>query len=226
MSDNFIYTPPLEPFLDVIYDDEDFIVINKPSGLLSVPGKRIEHIDSVLHRVRQSAPEAQAVHRLDMSTSGIIVVAKNKVTTGIIGKQFQERKTDKIYYAYVYGNLEKEEGVINLPLCIDWENRPLQHVDFKNGREAITHYIKLWSDNEKTLVRLHPLTGRSHQLRVHMKELGHPILGDHLYSNPKIQAMSPHLYLHAGYLAFYHPRSGEKLEFKVAPPFSVPVKLF
>ena len=226
MSTDFIYNPPQDPFLDILYDDEDFIVVNKPSGLLSVPGKKIEHVDSILHRVRASAPEAQAVHRLDMSTSGVMVVAKNKITTGIIGKQFQDRKTDKIYYAYVGGILEQEEGVVNLPLCVDWNNRPLQHVDFENGREAITHYIKLWNDDKKTLVRLHPYTGRSHQLRVHMKELWHPILGDHLYATPEIRAMAPNLYLHAGYLSFFHPRTNEKLEFRAPPPFEVPIKLY
>lgn len=226
MSTDFVYSPPLEPYLDIIFDDVDFIVVNKPSGLLSVPGKKAEHIDSVLYRVRQTSPEAQAVHRLDMSTSGVLVVAKNKETTGILGKQFQERKTEKIYYAYVAGILEKDEGIVDLPLCVDWEHRPLQHVDFTNGRKAVTHYIKLWHDDKKTLVRLAPYTGRSHQLRVHMKELGHPILGDHLYATEEIRAMAPHLLLHAGYLAFYHPRSGEKLKFTAPAPFDIPVKLY
>lgn len=222
MSLEFIYTPPLEPFLDILYEDEDIIVVNKPSGILSVPGKKIEHNDSILSRVRASAPEAQAVHRLDMSTSGIMVVAKNKIAAGRLGKQFQERKTEKVYFAWVGGILEQPEGVINLPMCVDWEHRPLQHIDYENGREAITHYICLFSDQEKSFVRLKPYTGRSHQLRLHMKELGHPILGDHLYAPNEIKAMAPHLYLHAGFLSFYHPHSNEKMSFKVNPDFPIP----
>ncbi len=222
MSDNFIYEPPMEPFLDTLYDDEYITVVNKPSGLLSVPGKKAEHVDSVLHRVRQSAPEAQAVHRLDMSTSGIIVVAKDKVSAGRLGKQFQERKTEKIYFAWIYGIPKQLEGVINLPLCVDWENRPLQHVDYENGREAITHYICLKSIDNKTFVRLKPYTGRSHQLRVHMKELGHPILGDHLYAPKEVREMVPHLQLHAGMLSFYHPHTNQKMTFKCMPDFEVP----
>ena len=222
MEQEFIYNPPTEPFLDILYEDEDIIVVNKPSGLLSVPGKKIEHNDSVLSRVRVNSPEAQAVHRLDMSTSGIIVVAKHKVAAGKLGKQFQERKTEKVYFAWIAGTPEKPEGVINLPICVDWEHRPLQHVDYENGRVAITHYICLYSDQEKTLVRLKPHTGRSHQLRLHMKELGYPILGDHLYATPEIRAMAPHLYLHAGFLTFFHPRTGQKMSFKAIPDFPLP----
>lgn len=223
MNSDFVYKPPMVPYLDVMYEDDSIIVVNKPSGILSVPGKALEHYDSIVSRVKENNPDAGAVHRLDMSTSGIMVVAKNKIATSRLGKQFQERKTDKIYFAWVGGVIENKEGVINLPLCVDWENRPLQHVDYTNGREAITHYICLWSDDTKSFVRLHPYTGRSHQLRVHMKELNHPILGDHLYANEKYRNMAPHLYLHAGFLSFYHPISNEKISFKVNPPFEVPL---
>lgn len=227
MSADFIYTPPMTPYLDILYEDTEIVVVNKPSGILSVPGKATEHYDSIVSRVKENNPEAGAVHRLDMSTSGIMVVAKNKLATGRLGKQFQERKTDKVYFAWLGGKMEKEEGVVNLPLCVDWENRPLQHVDYENGREAITHYICLWSNEEKSFVRLHPYTGRSHQLRVHMKELNHPILGDHLYAPEKYRSMAPHLYLHAGYLSFFHPITNQKMEFKAEPPFPVPdVALF
>lgn len=224
----FIYNPPKEPFLDILYEDDNIIVVDKPSGLLSVPGKALEHNDSILSRVRSLAPDANAVHRLDMSTSGIIVVAKNKLCTGRLGKQFQERKTGKIYYAWLGGKLEQQEGIVNLPLCTDWENRPLQHVDYENGREAITHYIVLWQDEERTFVRLKPHTGRSHQLRVHMKELGHPILGDHLYATSEYRDCVERLCLHAGYLSFNHPITNEFLEFKSMPSFSVPenIKLY
>ncbi len=227
MSKDFIYTPPMNPYLDVLYEDEQIVVVNKPSGILSVPGKEPQYYDSIVSRVKEHNPEAGAVHRLDMSTSGIMVVAKTKLATSRLGKQFQERKTNKMYFAWVAGEVEQLEGVIKLPLCVDWENRPLQKVDFTQGREAITHYICLWHSPEKSFMRLHPITGRSHQLRVHMRELGHPILGDHLYAPEQVQQMAPHLYLHAGFLSFYHPISNQKMEFKANPPFAVPdVKLF
>jgi tRNA pseudouridine32 synthase/23S rRNA pseudouridine746 synthase len=213
----FIYNPPKEPFLDILYEDDNIIVVDKPSGLLSVPGKALEHNDSILSRVRSLAPEANAVHRLDMSTSGIIVVAKNKLCTGRLGKQFQERKTGKIYYAWLGGKLEQQEGIVNLPLCTDWENRPLQHVDYENGREAITHYIVLWQDEERTFVRLKPHTGRSHQLRVHMAHphsLSASIVGDEIYGTPGTRLM-----LHATSVTFTHPITNEYMRIEVTPPF-------
>ncbi len=227
MSD-FIYNPPKEPYLDIIYDDDDIVVVNKPSGILSVPGKAVEHYDSILARVREKAPLAQAVHRLDMATSGVLLVAKKKEASGKIGKQFQERKTKKIYYAWVGGVPEKSEGVINLPLRTDIDNRPYQIVDWKNGREAITQYIVMYSAPVKNIsfIRLHPMTGRSHQLRVHLKEIGHPILGDELYATPEIRSMAPHLYLHAWELNVCHPRSMQKMKFVAPPPFDVPVPLY
>ena len=191
-SDNstFVYNPPMEPFLEILYEDDKIVVVNKPSGILSVPGKAAEHNDSILSRVRKTAPDAEAVHRLDMSTSGIIVVAKNKDAAG--------------------------------RLCVDWLNRPMQRVDYVNGREAITDYICIARESDRSFVRLHPHTGRSHQLRVHMKELGHPILGDHLYAPAEARDIVPHLQLHAGYLAFRHPKTMELMEFNHLPPFKVP----
>ncbi|WP_274968689.1 pseudouridine synthase [Succinimonas amylolytica] len=228
MPNEFIYTPPLEPFLEIIHNDDAIIVVNKPSGLLSVPGRDPRHNDSIISRVRREAPDAQAVHRLDMATSGIMVVAKNSKISGILGKQFQNRSTSKIYYAWVYGEPESPEGVIKLPLITDFSNRPYQIVDFNNGREAITQYTVVFTapDKSRSLVRLHPLTGRSHQIRVHMKEIGHPILGDHLYASPEIREMVPNLQLHAWSLTFYHPVSNQRMTFRHDPPFTVPIRLF
>lgn len=228
MAQEFIYTPPRDPFLEILYDDDAIVVVNKPSGLLSVPGRDPRYQDSILSRVRESAPEAQAAHRLDMATSGIMVVPKNSRVSGILGKQFQKRSTLKIYYAWVYGVPESPEGVIKLPLITDITNRPYQIVDFAHGREAITQYavIHTEADKGRSLIRLHPLTGRSHQLRVHMKEIGHPILGDPLYAPEDIRDLAPHLMLHAWSLTFYHPVSNQKMTFRHDPPFSVPVKLF
>ena len=228
MPNEFIYTPPLEPFLEIIHNDDAIIVVNKPSGLLSVPGRDPRHNDSIISRVRREAPDAQVVHRLDMATSGIMVVAKNSKISGILGKQFQNRSTSKIYYAWVYGEPESPEGVIKLPLITDFSNRPYQIVDFNNGREAITQYTVVFTapDKSRSLVRLHPLTGRSHQIRVHMKEIGHPILGDHLYASPEIREMVPNLQLHAWSLTFYHPVSNQRMTFRHDPPFTVPIRLF
>lgn len=219
---SFVYNPPKDPWLDILYEDEDIVVVNKPSGLLSVPGKDPANYDSIICRVREKCPTAGAVHRLDMATSGVMVVAKTKLALSNLGKQFQERKTGKIYYAWVSGAPEMPEGIIKLPLCTDWEKRPMQHVDYENGRPATTHYSVLWTSPEKSFVRLHPLTGRSHQLRVHMKELGHPILGDQLYAPPEIRDMVPRLYLHAAKLTFYHPKSNQKMEFFKEPSFPIP----
>lgn len=215
----FVYNPPMEPYLDILYEDEHIIVMNKPSGLLSVPGKAAEHADSIAWRVRQRCPEAGSVHRLDMSTSGVILMAKYAKATGILGKQFQERKTEKFYYAWVWGQVEGSEGMIDLPLCVDWENRPLQHVNYEHGRPAQTYWQRIRVEADRTLMKLTPYTGRSHQLRVHMQQLGHPILGDHLYAPKEAQDLVPHLQLHAAMLSFYHPVTGEQMRFEAPAPF-------
>lgn len=215
----FHYDPPREPFLDILFEDEHILVVNKPSGILSVPGKAVEHFDSIASRVKSLYPEGGAVHRLDMGTSGVLVVAKTAQATSALGRQFQDRKTEKYYYAWVWGQMEKLEGTVDLPLCVDWENRPRQQVNFEHGRRAVTHYICQRVEADRSLVKLKPITGRSHQLRVHMMELGHPILGDHLYAPPEAQAAAPHLYLHAAMLSFYHPVSGQKLTFEAPAPF-------
>ena len=221
MNADFIYNPPLFPFLDVLYEDDDIMVVNKPSGLLSVPGRLKEHHDSILSRIKSSYPDAFAVHRLDMGTSGVLVVGLNKNDVSNLGKQFMGREVKKIYIAIVDGIIEKS-GSVDLPLILDINNRPYQKVDFEVGKPALTFYEPLCNDGKTTLVRLFPLTGRSHQLRVHLKEIGHPILGDHLYAPPEIRDASPHLYLHAGCLSFCHPMSGKRMDFCAPPPFDVP----
>ena len=215
----FHYDPPMEPYLDILFEDDSIMVVNKPSGILSVPGKAVEHHDSIVSRVKERFPAGGAVHRLDMGTSGVLVVSKTQQATSALGRQFQDRKTEKFYYAWVWGQVEKLEGTIDLPLCVDWENRPRQQVNFEQGRRAITHYICLKVEADRSLMKLKPITGRSHQLRVHMMELGHPILGDHLYAPPEAQAAAPHLYLHAAMLSFNHPLSGERLSFEAPAPF-------
>lgn len=216
----FVYNPPLIPFLDILYEDPDIMVVNKPSGLLSVPGKLREYHDSVLSRVRTLYPEAQAVHRLDLGTSGVLVVGLTKRAISALGKQFMQRETCKEYIALVTGVIT-EGGTIDLPMRTDIDNRPYQIIDFEHGRPAVTRYEPLKNDGSRTLVRLFPKTGRSHQLRVHLKEIGHPIFGDHLYAPDEVRDAEPRLCLHAEFLSFTHPVTGERMDFTASTDFSL-----
>jgi tRNA pseudouridine32 synthase/23S rRNA pseudouridine746 synthase len=200
------YDPPLEPRLTVIHEDRDMIVVNKPSGLLSVPGRTPELFDSVLSRVREIHPGAQAVHRLDLGTSGVLVVATRRKAETVLRGQFQDRLTRKVYLARVSGVMTKGAGQVDLPLICDWPNRPVQKVCHDTGKPALTDYLVLERTEDSTLVLLRPHTGRSHQLRVHMASLGHPILGDNLYGHA---SPGDRLLLHSSQLGLYHPYSGE-----------------
>jgi len=213
------YAPPLTPYLDIIYQDEDVLVLNKPSGLLTVPGKAPEHQDSLMLRVQRVYPTATIVHRLDMATSGILLMAMNKESHRHISRQFQDRLTHKRYRARVYGRLNSQTGSIDLPLICDWPNRPKQKVDFQRGKASQTLWRCLQQNEQDTLVELTPITGRSHQLRVHMLSLGHPILGDRLYAHEQALALAERLQLHACELAFQHPVTGETLHFHSTCPF-------
>ncbi|KDM92504.1 hypothetical protein EA58_06065 [Photobacterium galatheae] len=203
------YHPPTDPWLDVLYIDRDIIAVNKPSGLLSNPGRDPAHADSVFSRVLADHPKAQIVHRLDMATSGLIVLALNKDAERHLKAQFRERQTEKVYYARVWGTPEPQSGTVDLPLICDWPNRPRQKVCFDDGKPSVTHYEVLESDGQTSLVKLRPITGRSHQLRVHMQALGHPILGDEFYAHEAAEAAAPRLQLHAAELSFFHPYTGE-----------------
>ena len=220
---DFVYQPPMSPYLDIIYQDNDIVVLNKGSGLLSVPGRLPEHQDCLQNRVCRVLPSATVVHRLDMATSGIILMALNKPAHVAISQQFEKRLTSKSYIARVFGEVTSENGSVDLPLICDWPNRPKQKVDHEQGKKSLTHYRVISTDNvngnSSTLVELTPITGRSHQLRVHMLAIGHPILGDRLYAHDKALAMSNRLQLHAQMLSVKHPVSGEKLEFIANCPF-------
>ncbi len=213
------YFPSKNPYLVIVYQDDDLIVLNKPSGLLSVPGKDPKHADCLQSRVQLVFPTATVVHRLDMATSGLMVMALNKACHRELSRQFQERLTEKQYIARVYGHMAQPEGSVDLPLICDWPNRPKQKVDFDNGKPALTHYQVLAQEPEATRVLLKPVTGRSHQLRVHMLSLQHPILGDRLYAHPKALAAAERLQLHAQWLKFTHPTTQQAIEFKADCPF-------
>ena len=213
------YNPPMTPYLSIVYQDDDLLIVNKPSGLLTVPGKDPKHADCLIARVNRVFPTAKIVHRLDMATSGIICLAMHKEAHRNLSIQFQDRKTAKRYIARVFGKLEQETGSVDLPLICDWPNRPKQMVDHDNGKPSLTHFKVLEYEQNATRVELTPITGRSHQLRVHMLSLGHPILGDKLYAHPEAFAMAPRLQLHAEMLTLAHPASGETLIFEAAPEF-------
>ncbi|TMO45566.1 bifunctional tRNA pseudouridine(32) synthase/23S rRNA pseudouridine(746) synthase RluA [Pseudoalteromonas sp. S4389] len=213
------YNPPMTPYLSIVYQDDDLLIVNKPSGLLTVPGKDPKHADCLIARINRVFPTAKIVHRLDMATSGIICLAMHKEAHRNLSIQFQDRKTAKRYIARVFGKLEQETGSVDLPLICDWPNRPKQMVDHDNGKPSLTHFKVLEYEQNATRVELTPITGRSHQLRVHMLSLGHPILGDKLYAPPEAFAMAPRLQLHAEMLTLAHPASGETLVFEAAPEF-------
>lgn len=231
---NFIYNPPKTPFLTILYEDEYIMVVDKPSGLLSVPGREKANYDSILSRIWETHPEAMAVHRLDMDTSGLMVVGLKKESISALGKMFMQKEVHKLYYALVDGKIESE-GKIELPIRCDLEKRPLQIVDFEQGKPSTTLYERV--DNFKiapfinrdcdngsldlSLVRLTPVTGRSHQLRVHLASIGHAILGDRFYADDNVQAKSKRLCLHAYHLEFNHPISKEKLSFETKAEFLI-----
>ena len=214
----FVYSPPKTP-LDILYIDEDVLVVNKPSGLLSVPGKELKHRDSLEVRVKEQYANSLLVHRLDMDTSGVIIFALNKSSQRSLNLQFEQRAVKKIYEARVFGNINKNNGSIDLPLKVDWPNRPLQKVDIKEGKDALTHWHVLKRERNATRVRLMPESGRTHQLRVHMMSIGHAILGDRFYGNAIEINLAKDLQLHAKKLVVNHPKSGKSLELISKVPF-------
>ena len=216
----FDYQPPdIQP--STIYIDADLLVIDKPAELLSVPGRRPEHQDCLLFRIQQTIPEALIVHRLDMSTSGLMVLARNSLSQRHISQQFEQRQVEKRYMAKVAGKVSPASSQVDLPLICDWPNRPKQIVDHEQGKRAITCYQVLSYDpvNDVTQIALKPITGRTHQLRVHMQALGHPILGDDLYADQATFSKADRLLLHAIELIFNHPTSGQRMIFTLPPPF-------
>lgn len=219
MRSGFIYNPPQHP-LDIIFEDHDLIVVDKPAGLLSVMGRLPEHQDSAYLRVLTMYPEARVIHRLDMATSGLLMFAKHRDAEVAISKLFQLRRIKKEYTALVQG-CPDTQGCIEAPLITDWPNRPKQKIDFETGKSAKTLYARLeyCAATQQSRMRLEPVTGRSHQLRVHLMHIGHPILGDKLY-HPQPQNFSlGRMALHATRLSLIHPITGLALELSSTVPF-------
>ncbi len=220
----FFYAPPREPYLSVLHEDSDILVLSKPSGLLHVPGKPPEHADCLERRARESYPSVMTIHRLDKDTSGVVVMGLNRKAHAHISQQFETRRTRKTYVARVWGHVSADSGHVDLPIACDWPNRPRQMIDRENGRPAQTGWEVLERETiahgmTATRLRLLPATGRSHQLRVHMLSLGHPILGDNFYAHPPALAAASRLQLHAETLTFEHPSGGHACTFTVPCPF-------
>lgn len=209
------YAPTNTP-LDVLHADHEVLAVSKPDGLLSVPGKGAHLADCLLSRVQVAFPTALLVHRLDRDTSGVMVFGLTPHAQRFLSKQFEERRARKIYVARVVGRLEPKAGVIDLPLIVDWPNRPRQMVCHETGKASLTEYNVLKSSESESRVRLRPKTGRTHQLRVHMLALGHPILGDPLYAPENSAAR---MMLHAQELRINHPDSGRGMAFRAKAPF-------
>lgn len=211
------YDPPMTP-LEVLHDDHEILVVNKPAGLLSVPGKGAHLADCLIARVQEAFPMALLVHRLDRDTSGVMVFALTPHAQRHLGLQFEKRQVKKIYAARVAGRLEPKTGTVDLPLIVDWPNRPLQKVCHETGKAALTDWrVQRYGEGE-TRVRLMPKTGRSHQLRVHMLSLGHVILGDPLYAEGDAAAHE-RLMLHSEELRLRHPDGGAGMVFRAKTPF-------
>ena len=211
------YSPPTDPYLDVVYSDAQLLVLDKPSGLLTVPGRDPAHKDSLASRAQAEYPDALIVHRLDMDTSGLVVMARGADVHRQLSRLFQNRQVEKSYLARVWGEPEQDGGEVDLPLICDWPNRPKQKVCFESGKPSLTRWQKLDSDGETSLLKLVPVTGRSHQLRVHMMALGYPILGDPFYAHDEARSAAPRLLLHAQELGFEHPVLGKEMHFLCNP---------
>lgn len=214
----------LDQFLQdcLLYQDQDILVVNKPAGLLSIPGKGSDLADSLLTRLQRIQPKTLLIHRLDRDTSGILVFALNKAAQSHISKQFQQRQTHKVYQAIVAGHIAAQ-GQVGIPVRYDETRPPLHIADPDYPKPALTYFTALqhttWDDYAVSRVALTPITGRSHQLRVHMQYLGHPIIGDTLYADARQQALFPRLCLHAAELTLSHPATGKSLKLTCPPPF-------
>lgn len=215
MSDT--YDPPQSP-LEILHEDAQLIVVNKPAGLLSVPGRGDHLADCLLARVQAAFPQALLVHRLDRDTSGVMVFAQTPHAQRHLGLQFEKRQTRKVYVARVWGQVASKSGTVDLPLIVDWPNRPRQMVCQVTGKPAVTDWRVIRYETDATRIRLFPKTGRSHQLRVHMQALGHPILGDPFYAEGPARDFA-RLMLHSEELRVKHPEGGVSMKFRAVADF-------
>jgi tRNA pseudouridine32 synthase / 23S rRNA pseudouridine746 synthase len=205
--------------MDVLHADDALIVVNKPAGLLSVPGRGEAGRVNLTAQVQASWPDALGVHRLDQATSGLMIFARGKEAQRRLSMAFEARAVGKQYLAVVEGTIDGESGEIAAPLIVDWPNRPRQIVSLEHGKPALTRWRCLERGHQRSRLLLEPVTGRSHQLRVHLQSLGHPIVGDDLYGSAA--GACDRLLLHAARLVFSHPASGLTCVFESQPPFAL-----
>lgn len=210
-------TPADDP--RVLQHDDTLVVIDKPSGLLAVPGRGDDKRDCAAARVQARFADARVVHRLDQPTSGLMLFARGAAMQRALSALFERRAVDKRYVAVVAGEVAADAGEIDLPLAADWPNRPRQLVDRERGKPSLTRWRVLAREAGRTRLELEPRTGRSHQLRVHLASIGHPIVGDALYAPPEVARAAPRLLLHASALRFTHPLTGAARSWDSAPPF-------
>jgi tRNA pseudouridine32 synthase/23S rRNA pseudouridine746 synthase len=206
----------------LVHADESVLVVEKPAGMLCVPGRGADKQDCLALRVQQTFPDALVVHRLDMATSGLWVMARGAQAQRRLNHAFSQRAVSKRYVAVVAGRIDPGPHwrEVDLPLIVDWPKRPRRIVDAKNGKPSLTRWRVLGpAGGDTTRLELEPVTGRSHQLRVHLRAIGHPILGDALYAPPEVQALSPRLLLHATQIEFAHPLTGAMMSFSSPAPF-------
>ncbi len=213
--------PHCDREIGIVFADQHIVVVDKPFGLLSVPGRDPANRDCVPSRLLAEFGELRIVHRLDLDTSGLMILARDADTHRHLNRQFEQREVEKHYEALVWGLPNEDEGKIDLPICVDWLNRPKKIVDYENGKSAQTFYRVMERDAKNTIARveLKPITGRSHQLRVHLAEIGHPILGCPFYAHELARAAYSRLTLHARDLELTHPATSEKMRFHAPVPF-------
>jgi tRNA pseudouridine32 synthase/23S rRNA pseudouridine746 synthase len=203
----------------ILYRDRYLLLVRKPHLLLSVPGRHPLNRDCLISRLQRDEPNARIVHRLDLDTSGLMVIALGAAAQSTLGRLFQQRKVRKEYTAVVWGELAQAHGTIELPIASDWARRPRQKICMHSGKSAITHYHVLARAAGRTRLLLRPVTGRSHQLRIHLAAIGHPILGCDFYAHERALQAAPRLLLHASRIGLPHPGSGEWLDLEDPPDF-------
>ena len=221
MTSSTFIVPYCDRPINIVHVDDAIVVVDKPYGLLSVPGRDPANRDCVPSRLNSEFGELRIVHRLDFDTSGLMILARTPEAHRHLNRQFEKRETEKFYEALVWGLPSNDEGSIDLPICVDWPNRPRKIIDYVNGKNALTHYRVMQRDSERHIsrVELQPITGRSHQLRVHLAEIGHPILGCPFYAHEQAKNAWGRLTLHARQLRVTHPLSGEMQTFVAPVPF-------
>lgn len=220
-QDDPYIVPVCQEQVEILYEDEDILLVNKPHSLLTIPGKHPLNKDCLHSRLLEHYPSASIIHRLDLDTSGLLIIALNKAANAHISRQFQQRQIEKTYTAVLFGHIKEDSGTISLPIARDWAHRPLQKICYDTGKASETHFTVLerLESMNATRVLFNPITGRSHQLRIHSREINHPILGCDMYATQEAFDMAERLMLHATTIHFEHPVTGKRINGLCPCPF-------